>query len=158
MKTATISELQKELVTRSPKELTALCARLAKYKKENKELLTYLLFEAHDEKQYMESVKEQADVLFDEMNRSNNYLIKKSLRKVLRFINKHIKYSGIKQTELELRLYFCNKIKSERIPITSTTVLSNLFQREIEKIKKTYSQLHEDLQYDYKGEVENFAP
>lgn len=155
MKTASLSEVQKELITLSPKELTALCLRLAKYKKENKELLSYLLFEAHDEKQYVESIKEQANDLFAEMNRSNNYLVKKSLRKVLRFINKHIKYSGIKQTELELRLYFCNKIKSERIPINSTTVLSNLFQREIEKIKKTYSQLHEDLQYDYKSDIEN---
>lgn len=154
MKTASLNEIQKELITLDPKELTALCIRLTKYKKENKELLSYLIFESHDEKQYIESVKAQADILFEEMNRSNNYLIKKSLRKVLRFINKHIKYSGIKQTELELRLYFCSKIKSERIPITSTTVLSNLFEREIEKIKKTYSQLHEDLQYDYRQEIE----
>ena len=154
MKTASQNEIQKELITLSPKQLTALCVRLLKYKKENKELLSYLIFEAHNEKQYTESVKEHADELFSEMNRSNNYLVKKSLRKVLRFINKHIRYSGIKQTELELRLYFCNKIKSERIPISSATVLSNLFQREIEKIKKVYSQLHEDLQYDYKEEIE----
>lgn len=154
MKTASLSEIQKELITLSPKEITALCLRLTKYKKENKELLSYLLFEAHDEKQYIESVKEQADLLFEEMNRSNNYLVKKSLRKILRHINKHIKYSGIKQTELELRLYFCNKIKSERLPISSTTVLANLYQREIEKIKKTFGQLHEDLQYDYKDIME----
>lgn len=154
MKTASLNEIQKELITLTPKELTGLCIRLIKYKKENKELLSYLIFESHDEKQYIESVKKQAGMLFEEMNRSNNYLVKKSLRKVLRFINKHIKYSGIKQTELELRLYFCNKIKSEHIPITSTTVLSNLFEREIEKIKKTYSQLHEDLQYDYRQEIE----
>lgn len=154
MKTASLSEIQKELITLSPKEITALCLRLTKYKKENKELLSYLLFEAHDEKQYIESVKEQADLLFEEMNRSNNYLVKKSLRKILRHINKHIKYSGVKQTELELRLYFCNKIKSERLPISSTTVLANLYQREIERIKKTFLQLHEDLQYDYKEVLE----
>ena len=154
MKTASLSEIQKELITLAPKEITALCLRLTKYKKENKEFLSYLLFEAHDEKQYVESVKEQADLLFEEMNRSNNYLVKKSLRKILRHINKHIKYSGIKQTELELRLYFCNKITSEHLPVNATTVLSNLYQREVEKIKKTFEQLHEDLQYDYKELLE----
>jgi hypothetical protein len=154
MKAASIHDLQKELITLSPKELAALCLRLTKYKKENKELLSYLLFEAHDEKGYIQSVKLGADELFDEMNRSNNYLIKKSLRKILRFINKFIKYSGIKETELELRIYFCKKIKSEGISTTASTVLSNLYQREVEKIKKVFSQLHEDLQYDYQHDVE----
>lgn len=76
------------------------------------------------------------------------------MRKILRFINKHIKYSGIKETELELRLYFCKQMIAEQIPIKSNTVLLNIYQREVEKIKKTISQLHEDLQYDYAKELE----
>lgn len=154
MKTASISEIQKEIVTLSPKAVVALCHRLAKYKKENKELLSYLLFDANNENAYIQSVKEEANELFLEMNRSNNYLIKKNLRKILRFINKHIKYSGIKETELELRLYFCKQMIAEQIPIKSNTVLLNIYQREVEKIKKTISQLHEDLQYDYAKELE----
>lgn len=154
MKTASISEIQKEIATLSPKTVATLCHRLAKYKKENKELLSYLLFDANDENAYVQSVKEQANELFLEMNRSNNYLIKKNLRKILRFINKHIKYSGIKETELELRLYFCKQMIAERIPVDSNTVLLNIYQREVEKIRKTLSLLHEDLQYDYAQELE----
>ncbi|MGB3948781.1 MAG: hypothetical protein WBM13_12410 [Bacteroidia bacterium] len=43
---------------------------------------------------------------------------------------------------------------AEQIPIKSNTVLLNIYQREVEKIKKTISQLHEDLQYDYAKELE----
>lgn len=154
MKTASIHELQKELSALEPKQLKELCIRLAKYKKDNKELLTYLLFEAHNEKTYIKNIKEEIDILFEEMNRNNAYLTKKSLRKILRFINKFIKYSGMKQTEIELRIYFCTKVKTSDIPIETNTVLSNLYNREIEKIKTTFTKLHEDLQYDYKEELE----
>lgn len=154
MKAATIHELQKELSALEPKQLKDLCIRLAKYKKDNKELLSYLLFEAHDEKTYIKNIKEEIDILFEEMNRNNTYLTKKSLRKIFRFINKFIKYSGIKQTEIELRIYFCTKVKTSDIPIETNTVLSNLYNREIEKIKTTFTKLHEDLQYDYKEELE----
>ncbi len=154
MKTASIHELQKELNVLEPKQLKELCVRLAKYKKDNKELISYLLFEASDEKTYIKNIKEEIDILFIGINRNTAYLIKKSLRKVLRFINKFIKYSGSKQTEIELRIYFCLKIKTTQIPIENNSVLSNLYNRECEKIKTTFSKLHEDLQYDYKEELE----
>ncbi len=155
MKAASIHQLQKELIELEPKQVLELCVRLAKYKKENKELLTYLIFEAHDEKAYINGIKEEIDVLFSEINRSTSYLAKKSLRKILRLTNKFIKYSGSKQTEVELKIYFCTKIKASRIPIHTSVVLSNLYNREIEKIKSTIAKLHEDLQYDYQQELES---
>ena len=155
MKAASINELQKELNTLEPKRILELCVRLAKYKKDNKELLSYLLFEAHDEKTYIKNIKEQLDEEFLGINRNTSYLTKKSLRKILRGVNKFIKYSGSKQTEIELRIYFCTKVKAARIPLDTSVVLSNLYNREIEKIKTTLSKLHEDLQYDYKQELEN---
>ena len=154
MKAASIHELQKELNTLEPKRILELCVRLAKYKKDNKELLSYLLFEAHDEKTYIKNIKEQLDEEFWGINRNTSYLTKKSLRKILRSVNKFIKYSGSKQTEIELRIYFCTKVKVARIPLDTSVVLSNLYNREIEKIKTTLSKLHEDLQYDYKQELE----
>lgn len=154
MKIASIHELQKELNVLEPKQLKDLCVRLAKYKKENKELLSYLLFEANDEKTYIKNIKKEIDILFGQMNGNTVYLIKKKLRKILRIINKFIKYSGSKQTEMELRIYFCAKVKTGQIPFDSNTVLSNLYNREIGKIKTTFSKLHEDLQYDYKQELE----
>ena len=155
MKAASIHELQKELNTLEAKQLLELCVRLAKYKKDNKELLSYLLFEAHDEKTYIQNIKEQMDQDFWGINRNTSYLTKKSLRKILRGVNKFIKYSGTKQTEIELRIYFCTKVKAARIPLDTSVVLSNLYNREIEKIKTVLSKLHEDLQYDYKQELES---
>ena len=58
MKSASVRELKLELQDRSPKEVMELCLRLSRFKKENKELLTYLLFETSDEQMYIESVKE----------------------------------------------------------------------------------------------------
>jgi hypothetical protein len=40
METASISEIKKELKTLTPQQLQDICIRLAKYKKENKELLS----------------------------------------------------------------------------------------------------------------------
>ncbi len=154
MKPASISQIQKELALLPPKRIVELCMRLAKYKKDNKEYLSYLLFEGQDEKAYVESVKSVIDEGFQNMNRNTTYLIKKSLRKILRAVNKYIKYSDFKQTELELKIYFCSKVRTKRIPIDKSTALSNLYHREVEKIKTTLSKLHEDMQYDYKQELE----
>ena len=109
MKAASLNEIKKELIELDSKTVQDLCMRLAKYKKENKELLTYLLFEAHDEAAFVNNVKIEMDELFQGLPSGNVYYIKKSLRKILRIVNKQIKYSGLKQSELELRLYFCQK-------------------------------------------------
>ena len=68
LKALTLKKIKDELEYRSSKDLVELCLQLAKFKKENKELLTYLLFEAHNEEMYVESVKEYMDTLFEEMN------------------------------------------------------------------------------------------
>jgi membrane-anchored protein YejM (alkaline phosphatase superfamily) len=153
MTTASLSEIKKELHTLDQETVESLCNRLAKYKKENKELLTYLLFEAHDEHAYVENVKEELRELFKTIPASNLYLIKKTLRKILRFANKQIKYSGIKQTELELRIFFCTKVKEARIPLHTGTVLFNLYQMQLKKIEAVLGKLPEDLQTDYESEM-----
>ena len=153
MKAASISEIKKELLELDPKTVQELCMRMAKHKKENKELLTYLLFEAHDEPAFVSNVKAEMDDLFHSLPSGNVYYIKKSLRKILRIVNKQIKYSGLKQTELELRLYFCGKIKEAKVPLRSSTVLYNLNEQQLKKIKTLLTQLPEDLQYDYHHEI-----
>lgn len=157
MKTATINELKTELVNLKPEEVLALCMRLAKYKKENKELLTYLLFESSDEIGFIAGIKSEIDLQFQAINKSNVYFAKKTIRKILRFTNKYIKYSGSKKIEVDLLIYFCTKLKDSELPITSNTVLSNIYQRQIEKIKKSLSTLHEDIQFDYQDELESLV-
>jgi len=154
MKAATIQEIKQELVTVKPAILTGLCLRLARFKKENKELLTYLLFEAHDEEGYVRSVKKEIDEQFAEINLSHLYYAKKSLRKIVRIINKYCRYSDSKETEIELRLHFCTTVKESGIPIHRNKLISNLYQSQLKKMKTTIRLLHEDLQYDYEKSLE----
>ncbi len=153
MKAASISEIKRELQSLDADSLSALCLRLAKYKKENKELLTYLIFEAHDESAYIEAVKEETNDLFGTLPDRNTYLIKKTLRKILRFVNKQIKYSGQERTELELRIFFCKKIKEAKVPLQHGTVLYNIYQQQLKKITAASEKLEEDLQADYSGDI-----
>lgn len=154
MKAASINELKQELSNTSPVQLTELCLRLARFKKENKELLTYLLFEAHDTAAYIQSVKQDIDLQYEQMNKSNVYFIKKSLRKILRTINKYTRYSGLPTVEIELLIYFCAAMKALNLNMDKNPVLFNLYHNQLKKINKTLAALHEDLQYDYKREVE----
>ncbi|MEO7530629.1 MAG: hypothetical protein ABIS69_04435 [Sediminibacterium sp.] len=157
MKTASIQELKQELQATSQTKLLDLCLRLAKFKKENKELLTYLLFEAHDEEAYIAGVKEMIDEGFTELPKASTYLTKKSLRKILRIANKYTKYTGAKQVEAALLIYFCQQMK-DRIPnITRSTVLHNIYLQQIKKINTALKTLHDDLQYDYLRDVEELA-
>lgn len=155
MKAATLSEIKKELKTLPSERLIELCLRLSKYKKENKELLTYLLFEANNENGYINAVKTIIDEQFAEINTTNIYYIKKSLRKILRGVNKFIKYSSNKQTEADLLIYYCQNFKALELPIERHIALHNLYHRQIQKIKKALSSLHEDIQYDYKSTVDD---
>ncbi len=154
MKAASVSEIKKAIQALDEKEVQDFCLRLAKFKKENKELLTYLLFEAQDENAYVESVKEEMNELFDTVPKSNVYLIKKVLRKILRIVNKQIRYSGVDETEVTLRIYFCMKMKKSGISLQSSLVISNLYYAQIKKISAALSKLDEDLQFDYARDFE----
>ena len=155
MKAATIKALKDELQHYPQKDLMAICLRLARFKKENKELLTYLVFESKDEAAYIEVVKNEIDFQFEQVNRKSYYYIKKSIRKALKDTKKYIRYSQKKETEVELLIYFCTKLKEFRPSITKNRVLRNLYQRQIGVIRTAVSKLHEDLQYDYEIELAN---
>ena len=155
MKAVSINEIKKELTNLANKSLQDLCMRLAKYKLENKELLTYLLFEANDESGYITLIKAEIDQHFDALPKGNVYYIKKSLRKILRITNRQIKYSGQPATEVELRIYFCSKILSAGIPLHKSQVLTNLFEQQVKKIETVIARLPEDLQYDYHRDFES---
>jgi len=155
MEIASISIIKKELKLLPPEELQEITVRLAKYKKENKELLSYLLFEAYNEAEFINQVKEEIDSQFLSLNRSSFYLAKKTLRKVLRTTNKNIRFSGKKETEIELLLYFCKKLKNSRLNFKQSRVVFNMYLNQIKRIRKVISMLHEDLQFDYQEELDN---
>ncbi len=149
MKSATVFEIKDELQQLPPGKLVELCLRLVKFKKENKELLTYLLFEAHDLDAYIGMVKKETEEEFALINSSNLYFAKKSLRKILRNINKYIRYTGSKQAEIELLLFYCTTLQNSGIPFKKSPALVNLYEGQLKKIRKSIDTLHEDLQYDY---------
>ncbi|WP_299052302.1 hypothetical protein [uncultured Polaribacter sp.] len=155
MKAVTIKQLKDELAHKSAQDLKELCLHLARFKKENKELLTYVLFESHDEDGYIVTLKEEVDVQFDEINTHSFYYIRKSMRKILTGIKKHIRYSKKKETEVELLLYFCAKLKAFRPSIKRSVQLQNVFDTQLRMAKKAIEKLHEDLQYDFQLEVDN---
>jgi hypothetical protein len=152
MVTASLSELRRAISNVPSRELPELCIRLARYKKENKELLSYLLFEADDEPEYIRKVKDEIDGYFLNLSRANSYLTKKWLRKTLTFTNQRIRYSGQKRTEAELLIYFCKKFSKE-VPFRNNITIRNLYQRQLQRIKKTIATLHEDLQFDFNEEI-----
>ncbi|WP_452599306.1 hypothetical protein [Pontimicrobium sp. MEBiC01747] len=155
MKAVSVVTIRKELKHKSNQELAELCLRLSRFKKENKELLTYLLFEADNENGYIETVKQEIDEQFSTINTDSYFYIKKSVRKILRNIKKYCRYSLNKETEVQLLLYFCNKLNDFTPSIERNVTLMNIYDRQIATIKKRIATLHEDLQYDYNLELED---
>ena len=154
MKIESIVTIKKELQHLPKEDLLELCLRLGKFKKENKALLTYLLFEAHDEDGYVTSVKTSLDELFDGINTDSYFYMKKTIRKIVRQIRVYSRYSNKKSTEVELLLYFCEQLNNLKPSIHRNKTLSNLYQRQILALKKKIRVLHEDLQYDYNLQLE----
>lgn len=154
MKIESIVAIKKELEHHSKEDLLELCLRLGKFKKENKALLTYLLFEAHDEDSYIASVKSTLDEMFEGINTDSYFYMKKTIRKILRQIRTYSRYSLKKSTEIELLLYFCERLNDIKPSIHRNKTLCNLYERQIISIKKKISAMHEDLQYDYNLKLE----
>ncbi len=154
MKTASIHEIKKELAGIEPEKLNEICLRLAKFKKDNKELLTYILFEAHDEEAYVEGAKQTISEQFDSITNLHAYYVKKSARKILRIINRYIKYSGIATTELALRIHFCSLLKDHKIPTNTSPALMKIFLQQRKKIEILLSKMEADLRLDYHADLD----
>jgi len=155
MESYSISEIKKELNQLPAKELVELCIRLSKYKKENKELLNYLLYYNSSEELFIQNVKSEIDFQFTAINKTNMYFAKKTVRKVLRTVNKYAKYSGKPQTHIELLIYFVTQFKRELPKFKEYLVLENLYYSQLKKINTIFDKLHEDLQYDYAAIIES---
>lgn len=153
MKTQSIHTIKKELHHHSKEELIQLVLRLGKYKVENKELLSYLLFEAADEDGYIAYIKTNMDLQFEVINRESYYYIKKSVRKILRLTKRFIKYSKKLETETSLLIHFCENLKKMEPSYLNNQVLMNMFSRQISLIEKNIDKMHEDLRYDFEKEI-----
>lgn len=154
MKPATLQELKAELRQLDQEEILQLCLQLGRFKKENKELLTYLLFDAKDEQTYREEIKLEIDSEVEELNTGSVYHAKKGLQKINRTLTKYIRYSRNKQTEAEVLMHFAKAIRKTPAAVQRNPVINNLYNRLIVKINKALATLHEDLQADYQYELD----
>ena len=116
-----------------------------------------MIFESDNEANYIAAIKADVDEQFELLNTSNLYVAKKGLQKIVRSVSKYIKYSGIKQTEIEVLIYFCRMLKESGIRITQSPVIENMYYRQLTKINKAVATLHEDLQFDFQQEIENLS-
>lgn len=154
MKPASAKQIKDELKHLEPQELLELIQRLVRFKKENKELLSYLLYSRGNEEEFIDEIKKEINLEFRQINTHSYYFMKKSMRKILRNIKKYSRYSAKKETETELILYFLKKMDSFKPSIHKNKTLQNLFERQLALAEKNLEKLHEDLQYDFSVEIE----
>jgi len=156
MKTPSLKEIKTELKDKSQDELLEICISLTKFKKDNKEFLTYVLFQSYNEEEFVATIKQEINEQFNTINTSTFYYIKKSIRKIARNTKKTIGYSKNKESEIEVLLYYCKKLKEVKPSIFKNLVLENIYLRELNAIKKKISLLHEDLQFDFNLQLNDF--
>jgi hypothetical protein len=69
-------------------------------------------------------------------------------------LKKTIKYSGKKETEIELLIHFCKNMIALKIRLDRFPVLFNLLNRQFTNIEKAILKIDEDLHADYREEIE----
>jgi hypothetical protein len=153
MKAASAQEIKVQLKDLNKQELITLCLRLARFKKENKELLDYLLFQSHDLEGYITAVKNEIDEGFAQVNTSSVFLAKKTLRKILRMCKKHIRYTGSEIAEAEILMHYLIHFRQMKLPWQKTKVLKNIYDAQLKKVSGAIDSMHEDLQYDYRKQL-----
>ena len=147
-RTEKLTKLKHELEALSPPELLKIVLRLAKHKVENKELLSYLLFDAEDPLNYAEYLKEEMETPFLQAV-SHPYYLLKSLRKSLRLITKYYRFTGNRNGEVELLLKLVSSFHEHYKSHYKYAALSKFIFRCLDKAEKSIDKLHEDLQADY---------
>ena len=149
MKAAAVKEIKSALESLPETELVELCLRLVKFKKENKELATYVLFDEGDEGAYVAGVNASLGELFSDVHPTNPFYAKKTLRKIVRTAARYSKYSHEPTTAVEVLLFVAARMRPVVAELKRSTAVENIYLGVIKKIKKLTSALHEDLQYDY---------
>jgi hypothetical protein len=143
-----LASLKKELSGLERADLISICARLARHKKENKELLAYLLLDADDPILYAEKIKPLLDEPFDAPFYSS-WAFAKRLRKSLRIIAKYQRFTGSARGEAELLIYFLQKFQSDwRHQLHHATIQKIVF-RSFDKIEKLIYKVDEDYRFDF---------
>jgi hypothetical protein len=154
MKIASLAEIKKELSHLSEIELKNLIIDLSKFSTENKSYLFFKLYGRDNPGLYVEMVQEELEIEFVKANTRHYHFAKKSIQAIRRKLNKYLKLSKDKTAQIELILFFCEKMRLYGFMEFNHPVINNLYTLQISKVEKLISGLHEDLQYDYEFQIE----
>lgn len=149
MQAASIAELKKALVKLDQGELLDACLRLARFKKDNKELLTYMLFMSDNEQGYASYLCGEIDEYFALTPNAH----KKTLRKYIRWMNKCLRFSGNKETEAQVRIHFCRTLNNSDTPFRKSRVMTNMYTGQLKKIDQALTKMHEDIRGGFQMEL-----
>lgn len=154
---ATSKTIKETLDTKTNKELKELLHRLLRFKKENKELATYLLFYEQEESEFVADVKVAISTQFAEVNTKTVFYAKKGLRKMIRIAAKFSKYSSDKTTTIELGLHIADHLSTLPMHLKASPLIKNMYTANLKRINVTLETLHADIQFDYKKQLQNLA-
>ena len=157
MNIPSLAAIKKELSYLDEKELISLILTLSKFTRDNKAFLYFKLNERDQPSLFVDTVKEELDKLFQTANTTSFYLTKKSSQTIRRKLNKALKFSANKTDQIELILFFCEKLKTYGYLKFNHPVISNLFQKQIQKAEKLILKLEDDLRYDYTQLLEQIS-
>ena len=143
-----LNDLKKDLAGMPQPELIELILRLAKLKVENKEILHYLLYYAHDSAAYAQYILPEVLEPF-EQDFLHPYALSKRLRKSLRIIAKYLRFTKDRAGESELLLFLVNKfLETYRYEYRHSS-LSKVIVRCLKKAHDNFDKIHEDFRADY---------
>lgn len=156
MQIPSLSEIKKELSYLNEKEVNELLLDIVKFSRENKAYLYFRLYSRDNPGLFVEMVQQELEEEFAKANRSNSYYVKKSSQTIRRKLNKNLKLSKNKTDQIDLILFFCEKLKEYGYLKSRNPIVDNLYQVQLGKAKKLISGLHEDLKWDYEMKMEEF--
>ncbi len=149
MQSSSLKDIKSDLKNCTQEELLELTLRLLRFKKDNKELISYLLYESENDFVFIETCKEEMEMAFQQINKSNFFFIRKGIRKTLSLTKKNIRYAQKKNIEIELLLHFCRLLIEFRPSVKNNKVLMNTLETQGRMIKKAISTMNDDLKHDY---------
>ena len=68
-------------------------------------------------------------------------------------MDKSLRFSGDKETELQVRIHFCRRIKDKGISFGNCRVSANMYATQLKKLDKIIDKVHPDLQFDYNQQM-----
>ncbi len=151
-----LNELKKDLANCTDKQLVDHLLSLARLKKENKEMLSYLLGYGGRPLEYGEVYKSLIDDCFTDIS-ENPYFAKKTLQKIKRIISKYYRFTSSRQGEAELYAHFLEGFCKHIHPDTRHKQVLGIGIFALKKLNAIAAQVHEDISGDVLKELDRLS-